>query len=508
MSTDSASDDIPGEARTAAESHDDLTGVRMGDLQILKRLGRGGMADVYLATQVSLGRQVAVKFLRSALAKNQSYVERFRREARAAAKLSHPNIVQIFEVGQWDGRHFISQEYVDGRNLHELTDREGPLSADRAVTVLLSVAAALDAASTVGITHRDIKPENVLSGSSGEVKVADFGLARIAGPEFQSDLTQVGLTLGTPLYMSPEQVQGKNVDVRSDLYSLGVTMHHLMTGRPPFEGDSPLAIAVQHLNEQPRPISTLRDDDEIPEWLDAVILRLMAKDPGKRFQQPSGLIEYVESKLGGAGLGTSGATRPIRLQATRELQSVMQSDAPASRRRWIAWAACLLPIAGLLAGTSYARKHRPPTISDVMSAQPVEIEAKSSVSRQFFAAMRTGTPAAWQAVWENFPESEHEENKLYAAKARIQLARLYDQEDSPAQSERIAREVMNNPDLPPHLSFIASAYVSNALRKLKKNGEAANIDESLKIKWRDLPESSRALVRVGVPRRVLDRLEL
>ena len=185
---------------------------------------------MYLAEQGSLRRQVAFKVLREALAKEEHYVRRFHNEAQAAAALVHANIVQIYEVGCLEGVHFIAQEYVAGKNLMQLLVRRGPLDIKLAVNILRQVAAALHRAGLRGVTHRDIKPENILLTSAGEVKVADFGLARVTSSDGKVDLTQVGVTMGTPLFMSPEQIEGGSIDPRSDLYSLGVTAYQMLTG--------------------------------------------------------------------------------------------------------------------------------------------------------------------------------------------------------------------------------------------------------------------------------------
>src|SRR4051812_20156610 len=222
----------------------DLSGRQLGGYRLLRRLGRGAMAEVYLAEQVSLGRQVAFKVLRSTLATDAIYVQRFHHEARAAAQLVHANIVQIHEVGCVDGVHFIAQEYVQGLNLAELLTRKGAGDVARSLGIVRQVAAALNKAAEHGIVHRDIKPENIMLAASGEVKVADFGLARLFDRDDANNLTQVGITMGTPLYMSPEQVEGRALDPRSDIYSLGVTWYQMLVGEPPFRGDTALSIAV------------------------------------------------------------------------------------------------------------------------------------------------------------------------------------------------------------------------------------------------------------------------
>src|SRR5262245_33498007 len=234
-----------------SRSEPDLSGRRIGDYQLLRRLGRGGMADVYLAEQLSLKRQVAFKVLRSNLAGDEAYVRRFHHEAQAAASLVHANIVQIHEVGCVDGIHYIAQEYVQGQNLREWMARHGPPDLRMAMTIMRQVAAALHKAAGQGIVHRDIKPENIMLARTGEVKVADFGLARLSGDGAALNLTQVGVTMGTPLYMSPEQVEGRPLDPRSDIYSFGVTCYQMLSGVTPFRGDTALSVALQHLKSQP-----------------------------------------------------------------------------------------------------------------------------------------------------------------------------------------------------------------------------------------------------------------
>ena len=313
---------VPSESDRTSGS---LIGSRLGDYQVMRKLGRGGMADVYAARQLSLGRDVALKVLRSEFSRDKDYVERFRREARAAAKLNHPNIVQVYEVGSFDSIFYIAQELIDGGNLRQRLEGQGAIGAEEAIELLVSVASALELAAEAGITHRDIKPENIMRSSRGIIKVADFGLARIHTDmsATQTNLTQAGLTMGTPRYMSPEQVQGHSVDARSDLYSLGVTMYHLLAGRPPFEADDPLALALMQLQETPTPLDRARakrasgGQPDLPEWLIAVVTRLMNKSPQDRFQSPSELLDAVHneaaiSTISGFGVGTAAAT--IRLQ--------------------------------------------------------------------------------------------------------------------------------------------------------------------------------------------------
>ena len=271
----------------------DLSGQRLGGYRLVRRLGSGAMADVYLAEQESLGRQVAVKVLRPETLRHPSAVQRFSQEARAAAALVHGNIVQIHEVACIDGIYFLAEEYVAGPTLKAWLARRGPLDARQSLAVLAHVGSALARSAEQGVVHRDIKPENLLVTPSGEVKVADFGLARVLATADGLDLTQDGMTLGTPLYMSPEQAEGKAVDSRSDLYSLGATVYHLLAGRPPFLGATSLAVALAHIKELPVPIAEFRPD--VPVGLSNIIDRLLCKRPADRFADPTELLHAVEA---------------------------------------------------------------------------------------------------------------------------------------------------------------------------------------------------------------------
>ena len=257
----------------------DLSGRQIGGFHLLRRLGKGAMAEVYLAEQPQLKRWVAVKILKPELAGDATYVRRFEREALAAARLVHANIVQVHEVGHVDGLHYIVQEYVQGQNLRDWLARNGPPLLQPALSIMRQIAAALAKAAEQGVVHRDIKPENIMITAAGEVKVADFGLARVLNEtnSAATALTQVGVTMGTPLYMSPEQVEGRTLDHRSDLYSFGVLCYHLLTGKPPFTGDTALAVAVQHVKTQPQPLELQRAD--LPPALCRVVHQMLAKDP-------------------------------------------------------------------------------------------------------------------------------------------------------------------------------------------------------------------------------------
>jgi eukaryotic-like serine/threonine-protein kinase len=249
-----------------------------GRYRIIRKLGAGGMADVYLAEDQELGRRVAIKILNDRHASDDSFVERFRREAKNAAGLSHPNIVSIYDRGEAEGTYYIAMEFLDGRSLKELIVARGSAPIKIAIEYARQILAALGAAHQHGIVHRDIKPHNVLVGGEGRLKVTDFGIARSGA----SQMTEVGSIIGTAQYLSPEQARGAPVDQTSDLYSVGVVLYEMLTGQVPFTGDTPLEIAMKHLSEVPKPPSELRPD--VPHDLDSVVLRALAKEPGERYQ--------------------------------------------------------------------------------------------------------------------------------------------------------------------------------------------------------------------------------
>src|SRR5579885_1907194 len=244
---------------------------------IKRKLGSGGMADVYLAEDQELGRRVALKLLNERHAADEQFVERFRREAQSAAGLNHPNIVSIFDRGLAEGTYYIAMEYLDGRTLKELLVRNGPTPIPIAVDYARQILGALAFAHRNGIVHRDIKPHNIVVGPDGRLKVTDFGIARSGA----SQMTEAGSIVGTAQYLSPEQARGAPVDPRSDLYSLGIVLYEMLTGKVPFTGDTPVEIAMKHLSQIPEPPSKLRP--QVPHDLDAVVMRAIAKDPDQRY---------------------------------------------------------------------------------------------------------------------------------------------------------------------------------------------------------------------------------
>ncbi|MER7171587.1 Stk1 family PASTA domain-containing Ser/Thr kinase [Streptomyces mesophilus] len=279
-----------------------------GRYELGQVLGRGGMAEVYLAHDSRLGRTVAVKTLRVDLARDPSFQARFRREAQSAASLNHPAIVAVYDTGEdyVDGVSipYIVMEYVDGSTLRELLHSGRKLLPERALEMTVGILQALEYSHRAGIVHRDIKPANVMLTRNGQVKVMDFGIARAMGDSGMT-MTQTAAVIGTAQYLSPEQAKGEQVDARSDLYSTGCLLYELLTVRPPFVGDSPVAVAYQHVREEPQPPSVF--DGEITPEMDAIVLRALTKDPDYRYQSADEMRADIEACLDGQPVAATAA---------------------------------------------------------------------------------------------------------------------------------------------------------------------------------------------------------
>jgi eukaryotic-like serine/threonine-protein kinase len=304
-----------------------------GRYRVLKRIGSGGMAEVYCAEDQQLGRRVALKLLHRRFADDAQFVERFRREASSAAGLQHPNIVGIYDRGEWDGTSYIAMEFVEGRTLKDIIVQRGPAPPEAASDLTLQILRAARFAHKHGVVHRDIKPQNVLIDNDGRVRVTDFGIAR-AGV---SDMTETGSVMGTAQYLSPEQAQGKPVDERSDLYSIGIVLYELLTGRVPFDAESPVSVALMQVSEAPVP--PMEVNPEVPPALDAVVLRAMEKDPARRYQDADEFIAALESAR----------AAPMEIVPPPPVvEEVLEEDADG--RRWWLWLLALLALAAIGVG--------------------------------------------------------------------------------------------------------------------------------------------------------------
>jgi serine/threonine-protein kinase len=296
-----------------------------GRYRVLRKLGTGGMANVYLAEDQELGRSVAIKMLDERHSQDEQFVERFRREAKNAAGLSHPNIVSIYDRGQAEGTYYIAMEYLEGRTLKELLVTRGPTPLPVAIDYTRQILSALGFAHKHGIVHRDIKPHNVVVAPDGRLKVTDFGIARSG----TSQMTETGSIIGTAQYLSPEQAKGAPVTPASDIYSVGIVLYEMLTGSVPFTGDTPLEIAMKHLSTTPLPPSEKRQ--EVPPELDAIVLRALAKDPAQRYQS----ADEMDADLARAARGQAVApeTEEAATQVLKGVGAATLASAPTAITR-------------------------------------------------------------------------------------------------------------------------------------------------------------------------------
>ena len=368
-------------------------GATIGEFSLIRLLGKGGMAEVWLAEQHSLKRNVALKLLKPELTCDPTYVKRFQAEAKAAGGLSHSNIVQVYSVGQADGRHYIAQEYVQGSTLKSFLQRKGALDLQTALHIMRQAASALQAAAERGIVHRDIKPENIMLTRKGEVKVADFGLAQLMGGE-RLNLTQEGTTMGTPLYMSPEQVNGHKLDQRSDIYSFGVTCYHMLAGETPFRGESAIAVAMQHLQNAPRDLAARRPD--LPKAMCDIVHRMLAKNPDERY--PSAQKVLSDLKKLAKSLKEDGVAEDIELKL---FDPAEPSPSLAMRRPWLVLSLLGILTAAASAGVGLAMR---PTVPESKgSAVPPEKSAEEQYQK---ALLKVNDEDAFRAVIENFGDQK------------------------------------------------------------------------------------------------------
>jgi serine/threonine-protein kinase len=454
----SASNTLPWARPNAPER--DLTGATLGDFIVERLLGRGGMGEVYLARQISLNRPAALKVLRPDLLTRPTYLSRFEAEATAVAKLNHPNIVHVYTLGSTDGVRFIAMEYVQGTNLREFLRRKGALDYPLALSVMKQAGMAVGAAGEIGLIHRDIKPENLLMTRKGQVKIADFGLCRDLDRE-NVNLTQSGVTMGTPLYMSPEQAQGHALDHRSDLYSLGVTFYHMLAGVPPFHAETALALALKHVREKPVSLAVHRPD--IPPELDRLVLKLMAKSPVDRYQSaaemlrdlarvreslqtPTGpqAIPDVSAATAASPLNGAAAVAPSPTPVAVATEAASRPSGSALRTRFLTpdgsaprlgkGAKAALVALSLAVGAAAGWLNRPEDLLSASSPRAAgmpglwinpgwkEVPVAASAEAQFRHAQIVATPDEREAAWLAVP-GRFSSSREWASRAYTQLAR-------------------------------------------------------------------------------------
>ena len=455
-----------------------LIGRQLGDYTLERLIGMGGMGEVYLAQQISLPRAVALKILRFELSRDEQYLRRFRTEAKAIAPISHPHIVSVYSIGEQDGLHFIAFEYVRGINLRQYIDRHGPLEEETALRIAMRVTSAIQQASEAGIIHRDIKPENVLITRRGEVKVADFGLARQVGGE-DVRLTQTGVTMGTPLYMSPEQIQGNELDARSDLYSLGVMCYHMLAGEPPFRGETAMAVAIKHVHGVAEPLQEIRPDVK-PEFL-AIIARMMAKKPEDRYESPGALLTDLERlQAGDTHLikpwpGFEDITRNSRrrrtvLQRIRSFwrQTIWAATHPPYQHWFMAGSLVIALAAG--GGVAYGVKRMqelPQLIPDIK-----EIPTQESGFMQFtYARTAADDSAKERALWAVLIKYPGDDK--YTIRAAQDLVDKYLAEERFASLDMLARYMIDREDVTQQ----TYGYLIRGLA-LSRQGKAEQAEES------------------------------
>ncbi len=435
----------------------DLKDRLLGDFRLLRRIGHGGMAEVYLAEQVSLKRNVAVKVLREEMLADDVHLKRFEQEAKAAGGLNHPNIVQVYSIGHADGIHYIAQEYVQGMNLREFLQRNGPPSVPISLDLMQQITSALEAAGEAGIVHRDIKPENILITRKNTVKITDFGLAQLSISEERLNLTQVGMTMGTPLYMSPEQVNGRNVDHRSDIYSFGVTCYQLLCGSTPFRGETAVSVAVQHVNKEPPPLIQQRRD--LPDIVCRLVHKMMMKSPDDRYQNAETLLQDLTM------IADTLRDKPANLSRLR------LSEAPSAlpwswwltpffgwRRQMAVFGSTILVASVVAAGIGWWQRPKSPfATTPPQEKKTVPIEA--TAMQQYFTAMRlVDDENAWRAVVENFKDPK---DIMYRRRANEELASLFLRTERYAEAQKIYKGFTVEDDK--DKSLIATGYAGLAV---------------------------------------------
>lgn len=415
--------------------------VRLGGYEVLSRLGRGGMGVVYKARQTSVNRIVALKVLPSSLSKDRNYLERFSREAKVAAKLNHPNAVSVLEFGESGGLYYYAMEYVEGANVRTILEREGKIDEREALAIVLQIAQALEHAHSLSIIHRDIKPENMMVMQDGTAKLCDLGLARQTAAE-DASLTQSGAVMGTPYYMSPEQARGeKNLDIRTDIYSLGVTLFHMVTGQVPFTGTSIATIMAKHITQEPPLASDV--EPQVSLSTSRLIKKMMEKEPRRRHQDPAELIEGINRILSGAPVSIF----PRKIAPRRPPLRRESATLPSPAKRAIPVAAFAIAVVILIlivVIVSLSSRGREREISEEASAPPRPSEAETLQPRR---AEHLTPP----------PQREEQPRKQRISEFQERLREIAQfAKDNPTEVAKIAEK---------YREFIETEYDSDALKK-------------------------------------------
>ena len=426
---------------------------RIGHYSIVSELGRGGMGVVYKAHEDSLNRFVALKVLGQHLSEDESFVERFKREAQSAASLNHPNIVQVYAIDEFEGQHYFAMEYVKGVSIQQMIKRQGPLDPVAAGRLVLQAASGLGAAHGRGIIHRDIKPANLMVDERGLVKITDFGLALLAAGTTR--LTATGMFMGTPGYLSPEQCLDENIDQRTDIYSLGVSFYEMLTGVTPLSADSPLALLRQIIDVEPKDVGELRP--EVPEALRVILRKMMAKKPADRYADCAALIVDLQAWLETAGSAGSDISAAIaatmaapssgtNTEATVVVDSARMAGnkaggSPRSGRRMPA-ALLTAVIIILMAGVGYAAWHF--GVAEDTEIIAVEDKDKSG------AVVSNGTAAVMENS--NEPEAAADEFSPTSVNAAGEVTTsnaeaLPENQDEPTFNSEIALATLTDPEI-------------------------------------------------------------
>jgi serine/threonine-protein kinase PpkA len=443
--------------------------------RVLRTLGRGGMAQVYLALQESIDREVAIKVMLSALHVDESFSERFLREARISAKLSHPNIVSVYDVGVANGMHYLAMEYLPGGDLKDRIRKGLPIRDS--LRILREIAGALDFAHTKGFVHRDIKPENILFSQTGAAVLSDFGIARAS--DGGTHLTATGSIVGTPHYMSPEQAQGKPVDGRSDLYSLGIVFYQMLTGKVPFEGDSALSIGIKHIRD-PIPELPARATPYQP-----FLARMLAKNPDERWQTGADVVralEIMEMEGEEQGSATIAAT-VISAEAVDARTEVLQTGAGGKKSRAPLVLFALVLLAGLVGGAWYYMNGKIPGLGVSSARAPVAAAPQTASKPERIASLLAAARKDLDAKRYMRPENRNAYDK-YRAVLSLDAA---------------------NPDALSGMRAIGDAFIARArtrIHKSKLDAAGADLARSRQVDEKN-PELAVAEAELAAARKTI-----